>query len=152
MSIKSKSADELASGAETDAELRQALGNFRASVCAWSDAAYNRPRTVSQTAPHGSWRLVAGWALGCVLVAGGVSGSVYEHHLRQEKARIAATHEAERQRPIAPQVAAQVAPPRTQEPAPEEEELLAKVDSTVAREAPDALEPLASLMDEDETR
>jgi hypothetical protein len=123
-----------------DPGLEQALSNFRASVCAWSDAEYARPRTAGMTVRQRSWRLAAGWVLGCVLVAGGVSGGVYERHQRQEMARIAAVRAVERQRLVAEQRAR------------EEEDLLAKVDSDVSREVPSAMEPLAQLMAEDEAR
>jgi hypothetical protein len=123
-----------------DPVLKQALGNFRASVCAWSEAAYARPRTVRKVAARRTWRLAAGWALGVLLLAGSVSGGVYERHHRQELARIAAVREAAQQRQLAA------------ERAREEEDLLAKVDSDVSREVPSAMEPLASLMAEDETK
>jgi len=128
---------------EQDPELAQALQNFRLSLHAWSAAAYSRPRLAP--APRKRvWRLAAGWALGCVLVAGGVSGGgVYEHRQREMKiaaAQAAAEHER--------QAAAQ----RAQMAREEEEDLLAKVDSDVSREVPSAMEPLAQLMVEDETR
>jgi hypothetical protein len=85
--------------------------------------------------------LAAGWALGCVLVAGSVSGGIYEHHHRQQLARIAAARAAEQQRQVDLARANQ-----------EEEDLLAKVDSDVSREVPSAMEPLAQLMADDETR
>jgi hypothetical protein len=124
-----------------DADLQQALANFRSSVHAWSEAAYSRSRgALAASGRRRVWRLAAGWALGCALVAGGVSGGFYERHQRQETARIAAAHEAERQRQLAAQRAR------------EEDELLAKVDSDVSRQVPSAMEPLAQLMAEDETR
>jgi hypothetical protein len=107
-------------------------------VFAWSDAEYGKPRMAVRPVRQRSWRLAAGWALGCVLMAGGVSGGVYERHYRQEQAKIAAVREAERQRLAAEQ--------RVRE----EDELLAKVDSDVSREVPSAMEPLAQLMAEDE--
>jgi hypothetical protein len=121
-----------------DQELKQALSNFKSSVFAWSDAEYGKPRMAVRPVRQRSWRLAAGWALGCVLMAGGVSGGVYERHYRQEQAKIAAVREAERQRLAAEQ--------RVRE----EDELLAKVDSDVSREVPSAMEPLAQLMAEDE--
>jgi len=123
-----------------DQELKQALSNFKSSVFAWSDAEYGKPRMAVRPVRQRSWRLAAGWALGCVLMAGGVSGGVYERHYRQEQARIAAVREAERQRLVAEQ--------RVRE----EEDLLAKVDSDVSREVPSAMEPLAQLMAEDEAK
>jgi hypothetical protein len=124
-------------------ELAQAIADFRLSVHAWSEAAMSRPRTAVEVAVRRTWRLAAGWALGCALIAGGLSGGVYEHRLHQEQARMAA-QAAERQRLAAEQ--------RGKDAAREEEELLAKVDSDVAREVPSAMEPLARLMAEDETR
>ena len=123
-----------------DQELKQALSNFKSSVFAWSDAEYGKPRMAVRPVRQRSWRLAAGWALGCVLMAGGVSGGVYERHYRQEQARIAAVREAERQRLVAEQ--------RVRE----EEDLLAKVDSDISREVPSAMEPLAQLMAEDESK
>ncbi len=123
-----------------DPALQQALGDFKASVHAWSEAMANRPRTVREVVVRRTWRLAAGWAMACVLLAGAVSGGVYERHQRQEQARIVAVREAEQQRQFAAQRAR------------EEEDLLAKVDSDVSREVPSALEPLASLMTEDATR
>jgi len=120
-----------------DAALKAALANFRLSVYAWSEAAYNRPHTPAPVAPRLKlWRMAAGWALGCVLVAGGVSGGVYERHLKQ--ARVAAALEAEHQR--------QLAADR------ETEELMAEVDSDISRQVPSAMEPLAQLMAEDESK
>jgi hypothetical protein len=55
-------------------------------------------------------------------------------------AKIAAQRDAERQRQMA------------EERAREAEDLLAKVDSDVSREVPNAMEPLAQLMAEDESR
>jgi uncharacterized protein HemX len=122
-----------------DPAVQQALGDFKASVHAWSDAACSQPRTPYLTVAHRTWRLAAGWAMACVLVAGAISGGVYEHHQRQEQARIAA-QEAAAQRQLAAQRARA------------EEDLLAKVDSDVSQEVPDALEPLAQLMTVDASK
>jgi len=125
-----------------DAALAQALANFKASVHAWSDAELSRPRTAATAVWQRSWRLAAGWALGCALVAGSVGGGIYERHQRDEAARVAATaRAAEARRMLAAEQAKQ-----------EEEDLLAKVDSDVSREVPSAMEPLAQLMAEDETK
>jgi hypothetical protein len=121
----------------TDAELEQALSNFRSSVNAWSEAQLSRPRTASATVPSRGWRLAAGWALGCALVAGGVSAGIHEREVRIEEARVAAQIEAQHQQELAAQRAK------------EDEELLAKVDSDISKEVPSAMEPLAQLMAED---
>jgi hypothetical protein len=123
-----------------EAELEQVLSNFRMSVHAWSESAYSQPRTVAKAAGHRVWRRAAGWALGCVLLAGSISGGMYERHHQREMARIEAARQAEQQRIAAEQRAR------------EEEELLAKVDSDVSRQVPSAMEPLAILMAEDEAR
>ncbi|MGA3264043.1 MAG: hypothetical protein ABSC47_08360 [Terracidiphilus sp.] len=121
-------------------ELEQALANFRLSVHAWSAAELSRARPAVKAARHRSWRLAAAWALGCMLVAGSVSGGFYERH-EQELRMAEAARQAEQQRLVREQQARQ-----------EEEDLLAKVDSDVSREVPSAMEPLAQLTAEDETR
>jgi hypothetical protein len=125
---------------ELDAKTREAIGNFKVSVHAWSDAMMSRPRTEPEIAVRKTWRLAPGWVLGCLVFAGAVSGGLYQNHHQQEVARIAAAREAEHQRQIAA------------ERAREEEELLAKVDSDISREVPSAMEPLASLMGEEESK
>ena len=130
-----------AEGWETlDPKSREAIGNFKASVHAWSDAMVSRPRIEPEVAARKTWRLASGWVLGCVVFVGTVSGGLYQNHHQQELARIAVVREAEHQRLIAA------------ERAREEEDLLAKVDSDISREVPNALEPLASLMGEEESK
>jgi len=138
---RSERSRQAASGAShiEDLALEQTLKNFRMSVVAWSDAAYSRPRTVTQTVRRRSWRLVAGGALGCALLAGGVAGVGYERHQRQEAARIAAARVVEQQNLL-----------REEQAKAEDEDLLSKVDSDVSREVPSAMEPLAQLMAENE--
>ena len=77
-----------------DPVLAEALKHFKVSVDAWSGAAYSSPRTTVVSTVRHSWRRAAGWALGCVLAAGSLAGGVYEHHHRQELARIAAMQAA----------------------------------------------------------
>jgi hypothetical protein len=126
-----------------DVELEEALKDFKSSIHAWSKAAYHRPRTLSGDVRRRSWRLAAGWALGCLLVAGSVSGGMFERQHRLELARIAAAQqEVEQQKQLREQQAREE----------DEEDLLAKVDSDVSREVPSAMEPLAQMMTEDETK
>ena len=141
--------DERAEGAEIrhelhssdeDLRLEQALVNFRSSVHAWSAAELSRVRPGVKVQRLRSWRLVAGWALAGVLVAGGVSGGFYERH--QKELRIEAAARLAEQQRVARELQARE----------EEEDLLAKVDSDVSRVVPSAREPLAQLMDDDETR
>ena len=83
-----------------DIELEQALKNFRSSVHAWSETAYSQPHMPVRVYRI-SWRVAAGWALGCVLAAGSLTGGLYERHHRQELAKIAAAQEAARQQKLA---------------------------------------------------
>jgi len=152
-------------------ELEQALKHFKSSVDAWSDAAYSRPRTAAKLAVRHSWRMAAGWALGCVVVMGSLAGAVGVVVHRQEMARIAAQKAAE-QRAAAAQgtmqpAGAQPVSAQSDKKTPtatvrkvsaaqdsaqaRDEDLLASVDSDVSRQVPAAMEPLAQLMDDNGT-
>jgi hypothetical protein len=135
-----KQADQAAGWETLDPKTREAIGNFKANVHAWSDAMVCRPRIEPEIAVRKTWRLASGWVLGCVVFVGTLSGGLYQNHHQQELARIAAAREAEHQRQIAA------------ERAREEEDLLAKVDSDISREVPSAMEPLASLMGDEESK
>ena len=68
---------------QMDMELEQALKHFKSSVDAWSyavstDAAGSRPRTAAKLAVRHSWRMAAGWALGCLLAAGSLTVAGHE--------------------------------------------------------------------------
>jgi hypothetical protein len=130
---------EVGSFTEEPGELDEALRDFRMSVHAWSEAVYSRPRIA--VAPRQVWRLAAGWALGCVLVAGGASAGLWQHH--QQEIRSASARIVEQERLAVQQ--------RNQQARQEDEDLLAKVDRDVSREVPAAMEPLAQIMAEDET-
>jgi hypothetical protein len=89
-------------------------------------------------AAHSGWRMAATWALGCVLVAGGLSGAALEHHHREVLARLRAEQQAQQQKLAAQQRNAHVS----------DEDLLATVDSDISRDVPAAMQPLENLMDE----
>jgi hypothetical protein len=116
-------------------KLREAIGNFKSSVDAWSEATASRPREIVVPARK-SWRLASKWALGCTVFIATVSGAVYSNHRQLEAEKMESARIAQQQRQL------------LAERAKEEAELMAKVDSDIAREVPSALEPLASLMDE----
>lgn len=128
-------------GLELEPELREAIGNFKSTVNAWSqtasDAVADRPRK-RKAAAGTNWPLVTQWALGCAVFVCSVSGGVYENYRQQEAAKVEAARIAEQQREL------------TAQHAKEEADLMAKVDTDIAREVPSALEPLASLMDENQ--
>jgi hypothetical protein len=120
--------------------MKQALGDFKASVHAWSESAANRPHAIRAVVVRRTWRLAAGWGLAFILIAGAASGGLYEHHHQQELARIAVERQAAHQREVAA------------ERAQATERMLASVDSDVSQEVPDALEPLAALSTQYESR
>ena len=127
----------------SDQELETILKDFKCSVHAWSDAAYVRSRTMTAEVRHRSVRVALGWAMGCLLVAGTVSGGVLERNHRIEAAKAAtAQRAAEEQRQIREEKAAKES----------DEGLLAAVDSDISRQVPSALEPLAQMMNDDETK
>jgi len=125
---------------EMDAELEIVLKDFRSSLHAWSEAEASRPRTTAAAVRRPRWRLAAGWALGCALVVGGVSGALYERNREANLAAIQHQREVEQQKQLAAEKARQA------------EEELAKVDKEVSRDVPAAMEPLAQLMSEDESQ
>lgn len=123
-----------------DPVLKETLSDFRENVHAWSAAAYNRPRLQVQPA-RSRWQPAVAWALGCVLAAGGLSGALYERHHRDVIARLALqAREAQQRQQVAQQQRAA------------DEDLLATVDNDISRDVPAAMEPLASLMNEDATQ
>ncbi|MBS1801976.1 MAG: hypothetical protein JST28_01345 [Acidobacteria bacterium] len=122
---------------ELEPELREAIGNFKSSLDAWSDNALSRPCEIAAPA-RVNWTRITRWALGCAVFIGTVSSGIYENHRQQEAAKVEAARIAEQQRELVAQHAK------------EEADLMAKVDSDIAREVPSALEPLASLMDENQ--
>lgn len=138
-----------------DAELKQALGDFKASVHAWSDAEFAKPRAVHASATHHGLKLALGWSLAGVLLAAGSTGVVYMAYDRQPD------HEAANQQKAAPMPAApaQQMPAQQAAHVPDEarkhemavhrasvqvpqEDLLASVDTAVSRTVPRAMEPL----------
>ncbi|MGO8757606.1 MAG: hypothetical protein ACLQG3_05730 [Terracidiphilus sp.] len=142
--------DRLAGEVE-DPVVTEALANFKASVDAWSEAAYSRPRVGARTVRH-TWRLAASWALAVVIAAGTLTGWMAERHHRQELARIAAEQAAQKaaqqhapQQPAAKEQSSKITA------AADDENLLASVDSDISREVPAAMEPLAQLIDSNGT-
>lgn len=130
--------------AEQDEPVRQALRSFKLSIDAWSEAAHSRPRAVQATIRRRSWRLAAGWAMACVLVAGSAAGGVLEHVHRQQ---VAAEAAAQAQRARQQQMAA-----AKQQASEQDQKLMASVDNDISQEVPSAMEPLAELMEDSGTK
>jgi hypothetical protein len=134
---------------QQDPNLDAVLQDFRASVHAWGAATYqsrseatSRSRTLvlSPVPRRTLGQRSLAWALSLALAAGVDTTGV--HELRQrELAKQVAQREAVHQRQLA-----------LEQHARDVDELLAKVDSAVSREVPSAMEPLATLMVEDNTQ
>lgn len=149
-------------GENDDRELSEALKLFKSNVDAWSEAAYQRPRTAVSGVHSNGWRLAAGWALGCALAIGGLAGGVFERQHRQELAKVAALKAAQKtahERMVAAGAAAATQEALDEQPAVKsattvksstnsDQSLLAAVDKDVSRGVPAAMEPLAQLMDD----
>ena len=128
-----------------DIQLESALRNFRASVHRWSEQEFGREHRVSLRQPSRFRRAmtnpIAGWALACMVALGAIGVPVQVHHQRQ----VAALQEAARQQQ---KKMAEEAARQTAANAIDDEDLLSHVDSDIAQTAPDAMEPLASMMSE----
>jgi hypothetical protein len=164
--------DPMADPNVADPVMSGALKHFKASVDAWSEAAYSKPRfsesrlneMKSTAVAQHNWRLAASWALGCLLAAGSLAGGLYEHRQRQEAAR-AAEIKAEAQKaalvraaeaeqrlsptPVAVNIATRRQSTAVKRAINTDEDLLATVDNDVSRQVPAAMEPLAQMMDGD---
>lgn len=140
-----KPAGELEKLETLEPELREALGNFKVSVDAWSEAMMSRPREAKAPA-RTNWSAVTKWALGCVVFAGTVSGGVYQNFKQQEAAKMEAARIAEQQRELA------AARATKQDDLTANDDLMANVDSDIAREVPSALQPMASLMTDEDSQ
>jgi hypothetical protein len=136
---------------EMDPVLKQALGDFKASVHAWSEAEFARPRA-AHAAAHGLRRWALGWSVAGVLLAGGVSGVVMLGHGGHQGPAVATVHPAqpaqrvtEPVQPMATQDASPTAGVQVATPESQDEELMASVDSAVSRTVPSAMDPLVDL-------
>lgn len=154
-----------------DPQVDAALRSFRASVRAWSDQEFGRTRVVRAARP---WYLrvfdysygnpVVSGALAVMLVAVAVSVPVVMHQdheavvARRQAAgqsSAQAAHAAQQQDAVAPESShtavtadnqaedAQTAEEKTET---EDDKLMSDVDSDIAQETPDAMQPLAQMM------
>lgn len=160
---------------EVEPELSKVLGNFRASVKAWSKAAASEPRSVKPLARQFGWRLALSATMGCLLAALLLTVAVarYRERVPAESSvvRESASQAAPRERQVAfaPQAAseernAQLAAAARDLMAVEgllareeeqtsptdgevktDDDLLVAVRNDVARQVPSAMEPLAQL-------
>jgi hypothetical protein len=127
-----------------DPQVAEALRHFRESVHAWSEAEYSKPRTVRQARRNSIWSIMAspllGWSLAAIVLGTSVGVPVEMHHRNQVQAA---------QKVAADQAAQKLAQEKAEQAriaAIDDDELMSHVDSDIAQDAPDAMQPLASLM------
>ena len=132
-----------------DAAVEAALKHFRAHVHHWSEQEFVKPHTARRSAWDSFWVAIsrpamAGSLAAAMLVASiGIPATVhYQHQI-----------EAQRQAQIelAKQKAAEEAALRKAATSIDDDTLLAGIDTDIAQAAPDAMEPLASLMSDSST-
>ena len=131
---------------DTDSQVQDALRHFRASVHGWSEQEFGRARTVRRSRWDAMWRMavnpVLSWTMVGLVAAASVAVPVSVHHEREVAAeRRLAVEQIEQQQRAATEAAKLQAAS-----AINDDELMSHVDSDVAQAAPDAMEPLASLM------
>ena len=125
-----------------DVQVETALRHFRESIHTWSEQEYARPRSAASSHRSGLWFLrnrVAGWGLASALTltAVGVPTTLYLRHEQQVKADQQAALKAQALRDLQQrQAVLQI----------NDEELMSHVDADISQAAPDAMQPLASLM------
>jgi hypothetical protein len=132
-----------------DAQVEMALKHFRESVHGWSDEEFGRARVIRRSRWDAMWRMMANpvmaWSMACVLTVASVGVPVNIHHLQVVAAERRA--ELEKQKKLAEEKAEQQAAA-----AINDDELMSHVDSDIAQDAPDAMQPLAQLMSDSTTR
>ena len=126
-----------------DVQVEAALRHFRESVHGWSDREFGRPRVIQRSRWDAMARMLARpvmvWSLASALVVASVGVPAAVHHERQ----VATERQLalERQREMEADAAKKQAATEMND-----DELMSHVDSDIAQAAPDAMEPLASLM------
>ncbi len=131
---------------QQEQELASVLAEFRNSVHAWSEREFARERKpVPVRRPLFGFRLAAASAL-LLLVAGITGGVALRQHLA-DAAIPQARQNAEKQRQADEQARMkQLEMQKKNAAARQDDALLDAIDSDVAQETPEAMEPLASLM------
>jgi hypothetical protein len=129
----------------------EALRHFRSSVQAWSEQEFGRARTVRRSRWDAMLRMavnpVLSWTMVGLVAAASVAIPVSVHHEREVAAeRRLAVEQIEQQQRAAVEAAKLQEASAIQASAINDDELMSHVDSDVAQAAPDAMEPLASLM------
>lgn len=133
-----------------DVQVEAALRHFRESVHGWSEQEFSKARTIRRSRWDRVMRMVANPVLGSalagvlVIASAGVPAALY--HERQ----VAADHAAKLK--LQQELDAKKAEQLQAAVKIDDDELLRHVDSDIAQAAPDAMEPLASLMSDSATK
>jgi cell division protein FtsL len=131
-------------GQAGDVQVELALRRFRESVHSWSEQEYSRVRGVEVTRRSRFWQVMANpamvWTMASALVMASVGVPVTVHHQRQVAAEKQAAYEKQQKATEAAQKALDAANTM------DDEDLLDHVDSDIAQAAPDAMQPLVSMM------
>ena len=139
--------DEIRNQELEDEQVELALRSFRESVHGWSEQEFGKARTIKRSRWDAIFGILANpvmaWTLATMLVMTSVGVPVKVRHDRQLAAERAA--EVQRQRELEKATAVEQVADAT---ALTDDELLDHVDSDIAQAAPDAMQPLASLMED----
>ena len=134
---------------ESDLQLEEALSNFRHGMRAWSDRELTRRPAMPVSLPARSpwhWMMApaVSWAAAAALTlaAVGVPLGLHYRNAAPADARATVVHQNP---PPQTQPASQAADTKTETKA-EDDQLLDHVDTDIAQDTPDAMQPLASLM------
>jgi len=132
-----------------DAQVEMALKRFRESVHGWSEQEFSRTRVIRRSRWDAMWRMMANpvmvWSMAGALAVASIGVPVNIHHRQVVAAERQA--ELEKQKKLAEEKAEQQAAA-----AISDDELMSHVDSDIAQEAPDAMQPLVQLMSDTATR
>ena len=138
---------------QEDAQVEAALNNFRLSIHRWSEQEYVRPRAIERTRwsrfGNSFWRTIANPALGGTLAAAlaiasvGVPAGLYHERAVAAQRQAALDLQRKQAAELALKAQAVAAADSVDDAA-----FLDDIDSDIAQATPDAMQPLASLMNE----
>lgn len=135
-------------GSQLDPHVEEALRNFRLSMHSWSEHEFNRRPAVVRTQPaRSAWRWLMApavtWAASAALAIAAVGVPVGVHYHNAVISREKAAEDARQHKLQEIQEAAQTQIAHTNI---DDDKLLQHVDTDIAQDTPDAMQPLASLM------
>lgn len=137
---------------QLDSHVEEALRNFRLSMHSWSEHELTRRPAMQMQPARSAWHWfmapAATWAAAAALAIAAVGVPVGVHHHNAAIAQQKADDEARQRKLQEIQEAAQTQIAHTNI---DDDKLLQHVDSDIAQDTPDAMQPLASLMSDSGT-